>query len=117
MATLQQVRRPRNVKPAHGTARLTLTINGVSYAVRPLAPDAGSGVSRAYRLRKADGTAYVVSQHAHGAHCECGDFCWRHDGINSLGCKHIRSLAAVGLIDVPAEADDHDHGDAWEGQL
>src|SRR5687768_13263759 len=72
-------RPPRVVRPAHGTARLTLAINGQSYGVRPIAAEAFSAHGRAYRLRKADGTVYDVAETPHGSVCDCGDFIFHRD--------------------------------------
>jgi hypothetical protein len=70
--------------------RLTVTIRGESYTARLIRPEAAD-VARAWRLRKRDGTAYVVADTADGATCECADFVFRHDGIDADGCKHIRA--------------------------
>lgn len=95
-------RRPRTVKPATGVARLTLAINGVDYAVRPLAVPPDSGVARLLQLRKlADGTVYHASQHPHGDECTCPSFVFDHDGRDALGCKHLVALRAVGLLPAP----------------
>ncbi len=80
-----------------GFCRLTLTINGDNYSVRPLPADF-VGI-RAFRLTKRDGEAHDVARHAHGAECTCGDRVFRRDGIDPKGCKHIRAARAVGLID------------------
>ena len=56
------------------------------------APDVG----RIFHLEKSDGDSYDVSEHAHGAECTCPDFECRRRGLDSLGCKHIRSLAGPG---------------------
>jgi hypothetical protein len=84
-------------KPAD-VCRLTVHIRGVCYSARPVEPECDD-VARAWRLRLADGTAYTVAETVHGATCECGDFVWRHDGKDAAGCKHIRALRALGLID------------------
>jgi len=97
-------RKPRTVKPATGVARLTLAINGVDYAVRPLAVAPGSGVARLYQLRKlADGTVYHASRHPHGDECTCPSFVYDHDGRDDRGCKHLVALRAVGLLPFVAE--------------
>ena len=96
-------RKPRTVKPATGVARLTLAINGVGYAVRPLAVAPNSGVSRLFQLRKlADGTVYHASQHAHGDECTCPSFVFDHDGRDDRGCKHLVALRVAGLLPAPA---------------
>jgi hypothetical protein len=92
--------RPVNRKaarPAHGTCRLTLHINGTAYAVRPMACDPAAA-SRSFRLRKADGTACHLGATTHGPDCDCPDFTFHRDGIDPAGCKHIKALAAVGLL-------------------
>ncbi len=80
-----------------GVCRLTLTINGDNYRVRPLPADFG-GI-RAFRLTRRDGESHDVARHAYGAECTCGDYVWRRDGLDAKGCKHIRAARAVGLID------------------
>jgi hypothetical protein len=84
---------PRN-RP--GLCRLTLTINGRHYTVRPIASQADD-VPRAFRLsRKSD--VYDVAQTAHGPTCDCPDFIFRRDGLDPLGCLHIRAMRAVGML-------------------
>lgn len=85
----------RTVREPHGVARLTLTINGTSYAVRPFGTPDGT----AWKLRRPDGTAHHVAPTPHGPTCTCGDFTWRRDGLDPRGCKHVRALVAVGLIE------------------
>ncbi len=100
MSTATATRRPVARKPArtpHGTCRLTLFINGTAYGVKPLPCDP-SLASRAFRLRKADGTAYAVAMTPHGACCDCADFEFNRAGIDPAGCKHIKSLIATGLM-------------------
>jgi hypothetical protein len=88
-------KRKRTPKPAPTTCRLMLIIGGTTYTVRPV-PSALYG--RAYRLRKADGTAYHVTQDQNGHACDCGDFAWRHEG-RGTACKHVRALLACLLLD------------------
>jgi environmental stress-induced protein Ves len=38
-----------------------------------------------------------------GATCDCADYTFRHDGHDQTGCKHVRVLRALGLIDPAAE--------------
>jgi hypothetical protein len=79
-----------------GRCRLTLTINGLHYAVRPIASQADD-VSRAFRLsRKCD--VYDVAQTVHGPTCDCPDFIFRRDGLDPRGCLHIRAMRAVGML-------------------
>lgn len=77
------------------TCRLTLTIRGTVYAVRRVASEDG----RAFRLGKRDGEAHDVAETPYGPTCTCGDYVWRREHLDPAGCKHIRSLRAVGLID------------------
>jgi hypothetical protein len=84
-------------RPAHGTCRLSLHVNGTCYSVRPVPCDPSAAL-RCYRLRKADGTAYHVSRHPWGCECTCPDFVFHRDGIDPAGCKHVKALAAVGLL-------------------
>jgi hypothetical protein len=97
-SAVKPARKPRTVKAPTGTVRLTLHINGVGYAARPLAVQPGSGVSRLVRLRKGDGTAYHVHRDEHGCGCDCPDFTFSREGIDPRGCKHVVALAAVGLL-------------------
>jgi hypothetical protein len=77
--------------------RLTVTIRGESYTVRPVRAEA-EDVIKAWRLRKADGTAYDVADTADGQVCDCADHVYRHDG-QGTACKHVRALRALGLLD------------------
>ena len=79
------------------TCDLQLTIRGDRYRVRPIRGDAGRG----WRLRKI-GTEDVhqVVEHPAGPVCDCGDWQYRPD-VRGGGCKHIRSLVALGLIGCP----------------
>ncbi len=89
--------RTRKIEPAHGTARLTLTINGTSYTLRRIPCDPSAAL-RAWRLKKNDGTHYNVAATEHGPCCDCPDFTFHRDGIDPAGCKHVKALAAVGLM-------------------
>ncbi|WP_435007057.1 hypothetical protein P12x_004458 [Tundrisphaera lichenicola] len=77
--------------------RLELKIGETVYDVEslPNAPDAGG---RAFRLTKADGTAYDVAQTAYGPECDCPDYIFRRDGIDPEGCKHVKAVVGSGLI-------------------
>ncbi len=79
-------------------SRLFLTIDRTFYAIHPLSCDPAIA-DRAFRLNKADGTLYDVSQTEYGPRCDCPDFVYRRDGIDPAGCKHVRALVAQGLID------------------
>src|SRR5262249_53970367 len=85
-------------RPSHGVARLALSINGVDYNVRPI-PVTGAIASRLYLLDKPDGSTYSVAQTLDGLSCDCADFTFRRDGIDPNGCKHIKALVAVRLLD------------------
>lgn len=84
-------------RPAHGTARLGLTINGTSYGLRRVPSDA-SIAAGAWAIRKADGTTYHVAITPHGPTCDCPDWTFHRDGIDPDGCKHIKAMVAVGLV-------------------
>jgi hypothetical protein len=89
--------RTRKTAPAN-TCRLTLTIRGRDYDVRPLRGDLGPGVVLAWRLAKVGTpTRHVVAETLDGTTCSCGDQMWRHAGRGS-SCKHIRAMKAVGLL-------------------
>jgi hypothetical protein len=91
-------KRRKPVRPAHGVARLTLTINGVAYSLHPLWCD-GVEATRLYRLRKAGTPArYVVAETPDGPVCDCPDYTFHREGIDPAGCKHIKAMVAVGLI-------------------
>ena len=83
-------------KPATGRCSLRLRINGVGYKVRPLPADFGG--LKVFRLTKADGEFHDVSRDVFGTSCTCGDHVWRRDGIDPAGCKHTRSMKALGLL-------------------
>lgn len=89
----------RRVRPARGTCRVVVAINGVEYVARPL--PSRHAAQRVFRLRKADGSSYHVSQHAYGLECDCPDFIFHRDGLDPTGCKHIKALAACGMIVSP----------------
>jgi hypothetical protein len=101
MTTAIATRRPMNrkpAKPAHGIARLTLTINGTVYSLHPLWCD-GVHATRLFRLHKSGtATRYVVAQAPDGLVCDCPDFTFHRDGIDPDGCKHIKAMVAVGLL-------------------
>ena len=53
---------------------------------------------KAFRLDKADGACYDVTETVYGPQCDCPDFIFRRDGIDPTGCKHVKALIAQGLI-------------------
>jgi hypothetical protein len=87
----------RRVKVPHGVCRLTLTINGTAYAVIPNR-GARELASRAFRLKKGDGTAYDVARTVHGPECSCPDWTFNRDGKDVAGCKHVKAMRACGLL-------------------
>jgi hypothetical protein len=80
--------------------------------VRPIRPES-SVVVKAWRLRKMDGTAYVVADKIHGATCDCGDYHYCHEGKDKdqTGCKHVRAIRDLGLID--PDSDDPSTWPVW----
>jgi hypothetical protein len=91
---------PRRRQPAGPTqckCRLTLTVNGTPYNVRPVPADS-FGARFAFRLKKLDGTIYDVVATIHGHECDCADFVFARDGVDPAGCKHIKALVACGLL-------------------
>lgn len=96
-ATHTEVKSRKQARPTHGTCRLNLTINGTFYVVKPNA-SREFGAVKAFRLRKADGTVYDVSQDVHGLACDCPDFTFHRDGLDPAGCKHIKAMIACGLL-------------------
>jgi hypothetical protein len=98
MSTMTASRPPvkprKRARPTHGTCRLTMTINGTHYGVRPNA----GGACAAFRLKKGDGTMYDVARTEHGPTCDCPDFIFHRDGLDEAGCKHIKAMVACGLL-------------------
>lgn len=84
-------------KPAR-RVRLGLAIDATNYAVERLTchPEIGS---RAFRLTKPNGVGYDVAQTEYGPTCDCPDFVFRRDGLDPDGCKHVRALVDIGLIE------------------
>ncbi len=79
--------------------RLTLTIDGVHFSVRPIQSE-DDQIHRAFRLRRKpfrSGVIFDVAETVHGAVCDCPDFVFRRDGLDPRGCLHIRAMRAVGL--------------------
>ena len=86
-----------------GRCRLTLTINGVHFSVRPIRSE-DDQIHRAFRLRHLPGQSglvFDVAETVHGAVCDCPDFVFRRDGLDPKGCIHIRAMRAAGLLDEP----------------
>lgn len=92
-------RKPR--KPAHGVCSASVVINGVRYALKPVPCDR-EAARQCFELRKGHGTneaVYHVSRHDYGAECTCPDFVYSRDGIDPTGCKHIKALLALQILD------------------
>jgi hypothetical protein len=94
---MSTVSRPRTRSKPADTCRLTLRIRETDYTVKPLVVE-DDDIRAAWTLRKADGTEYTLSYGAYGVGCTCGDFEFRHAGLNDVGCKHCRAFRALGLI-------------------
>ena len=76
-----------------GRCRLTLTINGVHFSVRPILSE-DDQIHRAFRLRRKpfrSGIVFNVAETVHDATCDCPDFVSRRDGLDPTGCLHIRA--------------------------
>jgi hypothetical protein len=78
--------------------QLALRIRDTTYDVRPLRFE-NCIASRAFRLYKDDGTAYQVIQTRFGAERDCPEFVFRRAGIDPVCCKHVRALAARGMLE------------------
>jgi hypothetical protein len=91
------VRPSRTRREPTGIARLELLINGNRYKVR-LTSIGSIAEVRSFRLRKADGTAYVISETLEGSTCNCPDFVKTRSARGSR-CKHLLAAFAVGLLD------------------
>jgi hypothetical protein len=101
--------RPDSPRPACDSCRLKIAIGDTPYSLRPIRPGRFAAV-KAYRLRKPDGTAYDVAELLSGPECSCPDFTVNRAGRTP--CKHIRALAACGLIArCPCKAGDAHGGD------
>jgi hypothetical protein len=83
-------------KHVHGTARLTLTVNGIAYDLRPLDPHPGVA-RKAWRLTTGDGATYDVATTEYGIECSCGSFIFVRQRRGEA-CKHGLALKAVGLL-------------------
>jgi hypothetical protein len=93
MVTLESPPRVSRARRTH----LFLIINETVYGLRALECDPAVAV-RAFRLDKADGTRYDITQTPFGPQCDCPDFVFRRDGLDPNGCKHVQALVAHGLI-------------------
>jgi hypothetical protein len=108
-ATTSTPHTTRKPRPAD-RCRLTVTIRGAAYTARPIRPET-SEVARAWRLCKVYGTTYTVADTIDGTTCDCTNLVFRHEGHDQVGCKHVRALRALGLID--PEGEDASEWRAW----
>jgi hypothetical protein len=83
----------------HGTCRLTLTIGGTHYRLRPV-PGQPRGM-RVYALRsmngEREGKVYAVAVVNREAGCTCPDA-----EVNGATCKHVMALRAIGFLPISA---------------
>lgn len=103
MASMIQTRRPSKArsKPAD-VVSLCLAINHQCYNVTPVRGIQDPEIVRCWRLEKAGNpdAVYDVAVHRHGGiACECPDWQTRHFEFNTAGCKHVRALVGLGLIE------------------
>jgi hypothetical protein len=77
--------------------QLFLSIRGRLYGVRSTEPAPGASV-QAWRLVSQSGDVYDVCVGSYGVACSCGDFTWRREHRDPLGCKHVQALKQVGLL-------------------
>ena len=95
---------PAPTAPAPPAVSMVITIGQAGYRVTPL--PLAFDATRAYRLTKADATAYDLEETADGVSCDCPDWTFRRDSIDPLGCKHIRAARAVGLFsEIPSNVE------------
>jgi hypothetical protein len=95
---VQAPARPGSAVERHGKCRLTLSIGGVGYRLRPVPPPPGLKV--VWTLRKLEGpapVAYAVASDGQDIKCTCPD----HEK-NGARCKHIGALVACGLVARPS---------------
>jgi len=87
---------PADDKPL--TVAMVISIDGTHYAVAPLAP--APDAVKAFRLEKIGGdeAVYDVEELAGVSRCDCADFVFRREGLDTIGCKHIRAAWMMGLI-------------------
>lgn len=69
------------------------------YDAKPIRPDSGSDVIKAYALTKAGSSErYDVALTIYGPQCSCRDFVYAREGSDPEGCKHCRALTKLGLL-------------------
>jgi hypothetical protein len=71
-----------------------LIINGLPYLVE----QNSAACLPSVRLISDKGKVYDVTQHQTGLECDCPDFTYRRNGLDSRGCKHTRAVADAGLF-------------------
>jgi hypothetical protein len=107
MSTITAPRRPvKTSNKPELTVSLCIAINHTVYQVEPIRPQ-DPEITRAWRLAKegADGAVYDVATHrSHGHQCDCPDFECRRRGLDASGCKHIKALVKMGLLEDPDPA-------------
>jgi hypothetical protein len=84
----------------YGRSRLTLTINGVDFSVRPIVSEDGQ-VRLSFRLTRmpaGSGAVFDVADTVHGPTCDRPDFVFRRDGLDPCGYVHGRAMRAVGIL-------------------
>jgi hypothetical protein len=92
-------RKPQKVTEPTGTCGLTLRINDTKYRVRGSKARAFGATTRAFVLTKVGGTeSYEVADTALGAVCDCPSLKYGRIVNPSFRCKHLRALAALGII-------------------
>jgi predicted nucleic acid-binding Zn finger protein len=92
-------RKPRKVTEPKGVCNLHLTINGTKYRVRGSKAQAFGATSRAFVLTKVGGSeSYEVADTALGAACDCPSMRYSSIDNPTFRCKHLRALAALGII-------------------
>lgn len=109
MTTTTQSPPRAKASPVKGVSRLTLSIDGSDYALRPIARDASQeGFVKGWRLKNLDSDRVYQVMHTDGSavdtpplSCDCPDFTYRKCGEGGR-CKHLRALVAWGLLDAPA---------------
>jgi hypothetical protein len=88
----------KHLHPRHGLCSLHLRINGKSYRCRPVPVD-GVEVYKLFTLTSLEGQTYNVAMTPEGHTCECADFVYSRDGLDPTGCKHIKAMMALGILD------------------
>ncbi|WP_406698596.1 hypothetical protein V5E97_06900 [Singulisphaera sp. Ch08] len=83
---------------ANTIAFLTVEIKGTNYGVETFLAE--TTLNKVVRLSKIDGTSYDVEQGWDRTTCTCPDYQRRHADLPySDGCKHVRSLVSLSLIE------------------